>query len=317
MDETGKPAHDARPLRRRLPTRLAPVRPGPVVASLLAAGCGGCSGVLDPQGPIGAANRQILLNSLAIMLCIVVPTVLATLAFAWWFRAGNARAVHRPAFVYSGRLELLVWSIPALTILLLGSIAWIGSHDLDPAQPLEGNGEPLEIQVVSLDWKWLFIYPREGFATVNRMPVPVGRPLQLSLTSASVMNAFFVPQLGSMIYTMNGMQTRLMLRADRAGRFHGLSSHFSGDGFPTMHFAVEAMSEQDFAAAADQARRDGPALDEQSYRALMRQSLSDPPSSFRSVSDGLFQAIVDQRLPPGPGPADGTRNPQIAPKRQS
>src|SRR3954454_16075287 len=160
--------------------------------------------VLDPQGIIGIAEKTILIDSLAIMLAIVVPTMAATLIFAWWFRAANTRAIYLPDFEYSGRIELIVWSIPLLTIILLGGVAWIGSHDLDPAKPLASETPPLEVQVVSLDWKWLFISPTQRVASVNRLVVPAGVPLHFSLTSASVMNAFFIPQLGSMIYTMNG-----------------------------------------------------------------------------------------------------------------
>ena len=176
------------------------------------------------------------------MLMIVVPTLLATLAFAWWFRASNKRAIYRPNWVYSGRLELIVWGIPILVVLFLSGVTWIGSHDLDPAVPLAGEAKPVEIQVVSLDWKWLFIYPDEGVASVNELVVAVRRPAHFSLTSASVMNMFFVPQLGSMIYTMNGMATQLNLQADRPGDYHGLSAQFSGDGFSDMHFVLRALA---------------------------------------------------------------------------
>src|ERR1700749_5364021 len=170
--------------------------------------------ILDPQGPIGAAQKMILIDSIGIMLAIVLPTIVAIFAFAWWFRRSNARAFYWPNWEYSGALELVVWSIPALTIILLGGVAWIGAHELDPARPVAGTGPPVTIQVVSLDWKWLFIYPDQRIATVNTLTVPVGAPLNFQLTSASVMNAFFIPQFGSMIYTMNGMTTRLWLRAD-------------------------------------------------------------------------------------------------------
>src|SRR5215475_13871306 len=202
--------------------------------------------ILDPQGPIAAANKTILIDSVAIMLAIVVPTIIATFLFAFWFRRSNSRAFYWPDWEYSGRLELVVWSIPALTIILLGGVAWIGSHDLDPARPVAGTGQPVTIQVVSLDWKWLFIYPDQRIATLNSLTVPVGSPLHFQLTSASVMNVFFIPQLGSMIYTMNGMVTRLELRADEVRKLQGLSAHFSGDGFPDMLFGVNVVSEPDF-----------------------------------------------------------------------
>src|SRR3984885_25263 len=230
--------------------------------------------IFDPQGPIAAANRTILIDSVAIMLTIIVPTIAAIFAFAFWFRQSNSRAVYHPDWAESGRIELVVWSIPALTIMLLGGVAWIGSHQLDPAVPVEGTGTPIRIQVVSLDWKWLFIYPDQRIATVNTMTVPVGAPLQLDLTSASVMNAFFVPQLGSLIYTMNGMVTRLHLRADNEGALQGLSGHFSGDGFPGMLFDVNVVSPLAFSDWVESsARGSGEVLNADSYEKLAQQSV--------------------------------------------
>jgi cytochrome o ubiquinol oxidase subunit 2 len=160
----------------------------------------GCEpNLLDPQGFIGISEKTILIDSVAIMLAIVVPTIAATLGFAWWFRASNTKAIHLPDWAYSGRIELIVWGIPLLVVMLLSGVAWVGSHDLDPAKPLVSETPPLEVQGVSLDWKWLFIYPTQGIASVNELTVPVGVPIHFSLTSASVMNAFFIPRLGSMI----------------------------------------------------------------------------------------------------------------------
>ncbi len=272
--------------------------------------------VLDPQGFVGLSEKTILIDSLAIMLAIVVPTIAATLAFPWWFRASNTRATYLPDFEYSGRIELIVWSIPLLTIILLGGVAWIGSHDLDPAKPLASNTPPLEVQGVSLDWKWLFIYPSQRVASVNQLVVPAGVPIHFSLTSASVMNAFFIPQLGSMIYTMNGMTTRLNLQADVPGTFHGLSSHYSGDGFSDMHFDVQAVPAERFAAWIDATRNTGPTLDAGSYAALARQSMNTSPFTFRAADPELFQQIVTQQLPPGPGPQTGRPNPSVSPRTE-
>jgi cytochrome o ubiquinol oxidase subunit 2 len=273
--------------------------------------------VLDPQGFIGLSERTILIDSLAIMLAIVVPTIAATLAFAWWFRASNTRATHLPDFEYSGRIELIVWSIPLLTVILLGGVAWIGSHDLDPAKPLASSTPPLEVQVVSLDWKWLFIYPSERIASVNQLVVPAGVPIHFSLTSASVMSAFFIPQLGSMIYTMNGMRTQLNLQADQPGTFHGLASHYSGDGFSDMHFDVRAMPPDQFAAWIDGTRNTGPTLDPASYAALARQSINTSPFTFGAADPALFQQIVTQQLPPGPGPQTGRPHPGVSPRTEN
>jgi cytochrome o ubiquinol oxidase subunit II len=258
--------------------------------------------ILDPQGPVAAADKTILIDSIAIMLAIVVPTIVAIFAFAFWFRASNDRASYRPDWAYSGRLELVVWSIPTLTIILLGGVAWIGAHQLDPARPIEGTGPGITVQVVSLDWKWFFIYPDQRVATVNDLTVPVGSPLHLQLTSGSVMNVFFVPQLGSMIYTMNGMVTRLELRADEVGTYQGLSAHFSGDGFPDMLFDVHVVSQPQFSEWATSTGRSGQAMNADVYRKLTEQSIEPTKTSYRLDDPELFQAIATQRIPPGPGP---------------
>jgi cytochrome o ubiquinol oxidase subunit 2 len=272
--------------------------------------------VLDPQGIVGIAEKTIMIDSLAIMLAIVIPTIAATFAFAWWYRASNIRAKYLPEFTYSGQLELIVWAIPVLVILLLGGVIWIGSHDLDPAEPLASKAPPLEVQVVSLDWKWLFIYPHQGVASVNQLVVPAGVPIHFYLTSASVMNAFFIPQLGSMIYTMNGMTTQLNLQADAPGTFHGLSSHFSGDGFPGMYFDVHAVPAEQFAAWIETTRASGPTLDAASYAALARQSMNISPFTYRAAAPDLFQQIATQMLPPGPGPQTGRPNPNVSPRTE-
>jgi cytochrome o ubiquinol oxidase subunit 2 len=276
----------------------------------------GCSGaILSPAGPVGKAERTILLNSLAIMLAIVIPVILATLAFAWWFRASNRRAQRLPTWSYSGRIELIIWSIPALVVFFLGGIAWLGSHDLDPANPLPSRHKALEVDVVSLDWKWLFIYPEQGVASVNRLVAPVGVPLHLRITSASVLNVFFVPRLGTEIYAMNGMATQLYLQADEAGVFPGLAAHFSGDGFSDMNFEMQAVSPDEFAAWTSATSTGGPRLDDASYRTLLQQTENVKPYTYRAVQAGLFDAILEQKLPPGDGPQTGRPNASVSPTR--
>jgi cytochrome o ubiquinol oxidase subunit II len=273
------------------------------VALLVPLALAACSGgVLDPQGPVGAADRQIMINALAIMLAIGVPTIVAAVGFAWWFRASNARARRLPNWVYSGRIELLVWSIPLLTIIFLSGVIWVGSQQLDPYRPIGGDVRPLEVQVVSLDWKWLFVYPQEGVATVNELVIPAGSPVHFSLTSASVMNAFFVPQLGSMVATMNGMVTQLHLQADRAGEYYGASTQFSGDGFSDMKFSVHAMRPEQFRAWLASVHERGSALDRQGVQALARQSSNVPPQAYGKVEPGLFDAIVKQQIGPASSP---------------
>ena len=175
------------------------------------------------------------------MLAIVIPTILATLGVAYWFRSSNKRARYLPDFTYSGRLEMLVWSIPLMTVLLVGGVAWVGSYDLDPPKPIASAVKPVRVQVVSLDWKWLFIYPEQGIASVNQLTIPVGTPVSFELTSSGVMNSFFVPQLGGQIYTMAGMVTRLHLQADHPGPIGACRRNYSGAGFSDMHFNVDAV----------------------------------------------------------------------------
>ena len=262
---------------------------------------GGCTeGVLDPKGPIANAERQILFNALGIMLAIVIPTILATLGVAAWFRASNKRARYLPDFEYSGRLEVLVWAIPAMTVILVGGVAWVGAHDLDPRKTMASTTKPINIQVVSLDWKWLFIYPDEGIATVNQLTIPVGTPVNFELTSSGVMNSFFVPQLGSQIYTMAGMVTRLNLQADHPGSYRGLSANFSGGGFADMRFSVDAVSAEDFARWVDSARNAGPVLDGSAYADLVKPSSAVAPFTYRAVAPDLFNDISSSPMQSAP-----------------
>jgi len=269
------------------------------LALICAATVGGCSeGVLDPKGLIAAAERQILFNSLGIMLAIVIPTILATLGAAFWFRASNARARYMPDFAYSGRLEMLVWSIPIMTVLLVGGVAWVGSHDLDPPKPIASAIKPVRVQVISLDWKWLFIYPEQGIAAVNQLTIPVGTPVSFELTSSSVMNSFWVPQLGGQIYTMAGMTTRLHLQADHPGTYRGASANYSGEGFADMRFNVDAVPAEKFAQWVDTARSAGPVLDAQAYADLAKPSKAVAPFTYRSAAPGLFNGIVNAGMLP-------------------
>jgi cytochrome o ubiquinol oxidase subunit 2 len=285
MSRTVIPSHGLRRSRRlRWPALCA--------ATLLAA----CepAGILDPQGPIAAAERLLLINTTAIMLVVVVPVILATLAFAWWYRSSNLRAGRSPDLRYEGRMEFVIWSIPALTVMLLGGVVWISSHQLDPRAPIPAQAEPLRVDVVALDWKWLFIYPDQGIAAVNQLTVPAEIPISFRLTSATVMNSFFVPQLGSQIYTMGGMTTHLNLLADQPGKYPGFSANFSGDGFSDMRFVVEAVPASAFGAWIAQVRGTGSALDDAAYAELAKPSQAVQPKTYGSVAPQLFERIVDQ-----------------------
>jgi cytochrome o ubiquinol oxidase subunit II len=253
-------------------------------------------GVLDPQGPIASAERTILLNATTIMLVVVVPVIVLTLAFAWWYRASNTRASYQPNWANSGRIEFVVWSIPALVVLLLAAVAWTSSHDLDPAHKLSSDLKPIRIEVVSLDWKWLFIYPDSEVATLNQVFVPAGVPIEFVLTSTNVMDAFWVPQLGSQIYTMPGMTTRLNLLAYHPGDYAGLSSNFSGDGFSDMRFVVHAVPAAVFSQWLTAAQSEGETLDAGTYSQLAQTGSDVSIKTFAKVEQGLFERIERESI---------------------
>src|SRR5262245_10299969 len=262
-----------------------------LLATATLSGCSG--GVLDPKGPIASAERLLLINTTAIMLVVVVPVIVATLVFAWWYRSSNPRAIRSSELAYEGRIEFVTWSIPALTVLLLGGVIWIGSYQLDPRAPIPAKASPLRVDVVALDWKWLFIYPGHGIAAVNQLTIPVDTPITFRLTSATVMNSFFVPQLGSQIYTMGGMATQLNLLANEPGEYPGFSANFSGNGFSRMRFIVKAVPATDFDAWIAQARNTGSALDDAGLGELAKPGTA-VPATYRAVAPNLFDRIVGQ-----------------------
>ncbi len=273
------------------------------VPALCSLGLASCSrGVLDPIGPVGEGDATILIDATVIMLAIVIPTILLAFWVAWQYRASNPRGEYLPYWSYSGRIEAVVWSIPILTIMFLGGLTWIGSYRLDPFRRLPSKSPPLEVQVVSLDWKWLFIYPQQGIATINQLVIPTGTPVHFSITSASVFNAFFVPRLGSMIYAMPGMVSQLNLQADSSEQVWGTSAQFSGDGFSDMQFEVRSLPATEFEAWVATTRSAGPVLDQAAYTGLMNQTQRVPPSTYRAIDPQLFQAVATQKIPPGPGP---------------
>ncbi len=228
------------------------------------------------------------------MLVVVIPVIVATLAVAWWYRSSNTHASRDTDELYEGRVEFVVWSIPALTVILLGGVIWIGSHQLDPRAPLSGKSKPVHVEVVALDWKWLFIYPDLGVAAVNQLVIPAGTPVEFQLTSATVMNSFFVPQLGSQIYAMGGMTTHLNLMADQPGEYPGLSANFSGDGFSWMRFTVKTVPAAEFNTWIEHTQAASARLDDASYAELAKPSKNVAPITYRLGEPKLFDHIVDQ-----------------------
>lgn len=278
---------------------------------------GGCDWVLmSPSGDVALQQRNLLLASTGLMLIIILPVMALTLIFAWHYRASNAKAAYDPDFHHSTALEVAIWTVPLLIIVALGALTWMGTHLLDPYRPIgrisaaksvtEGRGsqaqaapKPLVVQVVALDWKWLFFYPEQGIATVNALAAPVDTPIQFRLTSQAVMNAFFVPTLAGMIYAMPGMETKLHAVINKAGAYRGLSANYSGAGFSRMHFAFHGLSQGDFDAWVAKAKAEGEALDRERYAALERPSEAEPARLFKSFDPGLYDAILNLCTRPG------------------
>jgi cytochrome o ubiquinol oxidase subunit 2 len=267
---------------------------------LLLSGCNW--DVLDPQGAIGMSEKTLLITSLLLMLLIVVPVIGLTLGFAWHFRASNTKAKYRPDFNHSLPIEIVVWVIPCLIILALGVITWTSTHTLDPYRRIAvGDRKPINVEVVSFDWKWLFIYPDLHIASVNEMAMPVGTPVSFNITSDTVMNAFFIPQLGTQIYAMAGMQTRLHLVADHPGTFRGISANFSGDGFSDMKFNAIATDQAGFDAWVQKARQSGPVLDGAAMAKLEQASQDVPVSYYGSVKGDPYEDLVSSFMGKGMG----------------
>jgi len=268
----------------------------------------GCQTVLmSPSGDLAVQQRDIILISLVLMLLIVVPVIGLTLFFAWRYRASNQKATYKPDWDHSTVLELLIWSAPLLIIIALGALTWVSTHKLDPFRPLErishgreipAGVKPLEVDVVALDWKWLFIYPEQGIATVNELAAPVDRPIQFKITASTVMNSFFIPSLAGQIYAMPGMETKLHAVINKAGTYEGISANYSGAGFSGMHFKFLGLSEGEFEQWVAKAK-DGGALTRESYLQLEKPSENEPVRRYASVAPDLYPAIVNLCVAPG------------------
>ncbi len=293
------------PVHTPLPRRLA--WPAAALASALLAGCSKAV-VLNPAGDVAAQQGNLVITATLLMLIIIVPVIVLILLFAWKYRHTNHDAAYEPDWHHSTTLELIIWTVPLMIIIALGALTWIGTHKLDPYRPLDridaqrplAEGvKPLEVQVVAMDWKWLFLYPEQGIATVNELAAPVDRPILFKLTATSTMNAFYVPDLAGMIYAMPGMQTELNAIINQPGVFHGLASHYSGPGFSGMTFKFHGLSDEGFAQWVDKARTEGKALDQASYLQLAQPSERDPVQRFASVQGGLYDRILNRCVEDG------------------
>ncbi|MDP1966603.1 MAG: ubiquinol oxidase subunit II [Reyranella sp.] len=278
-----------------------------VGAAFLASACDlRHSAVLDPKGPIALAQRDLLFDAFYVMMVVIVPIIVLTLAFAWRYRASNTKATYAPKWAESVRIDAATWLVPALIVVAVAVLVWRSTHKLDPYRPIDAAVPPLDVQVVAQDWKWLFIYPEQGIAVVNQLAFPSGRPVSLRITSDTVMNSFYVPQLAGQIYAMAGMQTRLQLLADQPGKFVGRNSMYSGGGFSDQHFEVVAMTQPEFDAWVAKARQAPAKLDAATYAALATKSRLNPITFYSAVEPKLFDGIIAKYTHAHHAPAAGT-----------
>jgi len=264
----------------------------------LAALLSGCSGgILDPKGPVAADEKNLIITATVLMLLVVIPVIVLTLVFAWKYRASNPDAVYTPKWSHSNKIEAVVWIIPIIIVTALAVVAWRTTHKLDPYRPLDSDQKPVNVQVVALNWKWLFIYPDLGIASVNQLAFPKGVPVNFRITSDVAMNSFFIPQLGGQIYAMAGMETKLHLLADEAGEYNGMSANYSGGGFSGMKFkAIATQTPEEFQAWVNQVKAQAKPLDAQSYLALAAPSENNPPAYYTVAEPRLFDAVLHKYM---------------------
>ncbi|WP_448207851.1 ubiquinol oxidase subunit II [Azospirillum sp. sgz302134] len=297
--------HHSRPHAPRARRRLRAA--GALV--LLPVFLAGCSAVvLDPSGDVAVQQRNLIITSTVLMLLIIVPVIALTLLFAWRYREQNTNAVYDPEWHHSTRLEVLIWSAPLAIIIAIGAITWLSTHTLDPyrpltrldaSQPLPPGVKPINVQVVALDWKWLFFYPDLGIATVNELAAPVNVPVSFKITSATVMNSFFIPALAGQVYAMAGMETNLHAVINKEGIYNGFSANYSGSGFSHMNFNFRGLSREGFDQWVAKVKGSGKPLDRATYLQLERPQEDAPVQYFASVENGLYNAVLNMCALPG------------------
>jgi len=288
-----------------MPVRILRSLPLLPVLALLS----GCNMVtLQPAGDIALRQRDLIIASTGLMLLIIIPVIAATLFFAWRYRQSNTEAQYDPDWHHSTHLEVLIWSAPLVIIIALGALTWISTHTLDPyrplsrldaARPMPEGVKPITVEVVALDWKWLFFYPDLGFATVNELAAPVDVPVTFKITSASNMNSFFVPSLAGQIYAMPGMETKLHAVINKEGVYEGMSANYSGSGFSRMTFKFHGLNREGFDAWVAKVKADGSALTREAYLKLEKPSEQEPVRYYSSVDDGLYGSVLNMCAVPG------------------
>ena len=270
-----------------------------ITGAALLSGCD--SALLDPKGQIGLEQRSLILTALGLMLIVVIPAIVMAIGFAWKYRASNKEAKYSPNWSHSNKVEAVVWTIPILIIIFLAVLTWKTTHALEPSRPLAHDAKPVTIEVIAMDWKWFFIYPEQGIATVNEIAFPANTPVEFKITSNSVMNSFFIPRLGSQIYAMAGMQTKLHLIANEAGTYDGISANYSGAGFSGMKFkAIATPDAATFNQWVAQAKQSPKVMnDMDAYNKLAAPSEYNKVEYFSSVKPNLFVDVINKFMGPG------------------
>jgi len=263
---------------------------------LLLTGCN--AALLDPKGEIGMQQKSLILTATWLMLIVVVPVIIMTVWFAWRYRASNKNATYAPNWSHSNKIEIVIWTIPCIIILVLGTITWKTTHSLDPRVPIASEEKPVVIEAIAMDWKWLFVYPEQGIATINEISFPANVPVEFKITSDTVMNSFFIPRLGSQLYAMAGMQNKLHLIANEEGEFKGISSNYSGHGFSNMKFMAYATSKEKFAEWVNKVKSSPDTLQWADFEKLEKPTDNNPVQYFGSVKTGLYQDIINKFMNP-------------------
>ncbi|MDW5378277.1 ubiquinol oxidase subunit II [Halomonas sp. HP20-15] len=290
-------------MRKKKYSRIFTILPL-LLLPLLLSGCG--SALMDPKGEIGQGLKSLILTSFGLMLIVVIPVIVMTIVFGWHYRRTNLEAKYSPDWAHSNKIEVVVWLIPSVIILFLAILTWQTSHEYDPHKPIADESETMEIDVVSLDWKWLFIYPDQGIATVNEVVFPVDTPVHFRVTSGSVMNSFMIPRLGSQIYAMAGMDNDVYLIGDEQGVYGGRTTNYSGAGFSEMIFDAHVTSQQEFEAWVDEVRQSPDSLSfPKSYNELAEPSIDHPVEYFSDVPADLYDQVIASFHGGSGGPGDG------------
>jgi cytochrome o ubiquinol oxidase subunit 2 len=262
----------------------------------LLSGCSSHLVLLDPKGPVGEREKFLIITSFLLMMIVVIPVFFMAFYFPWKYRASNEKATYMPKWSHSTKIEVVIWVVPALIVVALSYLVWTDTHTLSPFRPLASKQKAINIDAISLDWKWLFIYPDLHIATVNQIRFPAGVPVHFRITSDTVMTSFFIPQLGSQIYAMAGMETQDNLLANEPGTFAGLNSQFSGPGFSKMHFKAIATSQQGFQDWIKEVRQSQGKLDLATLHKLEKPSFVNPVTYYSSVRPNMFEHIMHKYM---------------------